>query len=192
MITIIESKNFLESDAQAIVNFVSCSGEAINFDGEKIFEQNPEMFKKYLGFCGDGKLKPGMIWYYKGKDKEILNFAVSKGSDSREIQLEDFKNGLIKLKQIIENKNINSIAITNIVQLNDIIDFNALYDDMFYDCPFNVEVYNYKMIHEVSPQELVQDEYLSQDKTPSKQNDNKSKNSVVTHITYPENTIFHI
>ena len=31
MITVIESKQILESDAEAIVNFVTCSGEVINF-----------------------------------------------------------------------------------------------------------------------------------------------------------------
>ena len=43
MITVIESKTFLESRTQAIVNFVDCSGNTINFDGEKIFEQNQDM-----------------------------------------------------------------------------------------------------------------------------------------------------
>lgn len=184
MITIIESKTFLESNTQAIVNFVDCYGNAINFDGEKIFEQNKEMFEKYLKFCEEGKLKPGMVWYYKSKDREIFNFAISK--DLSEVTLEDFKNGLLKLKQAIENKNIKSIAITNIVQLNDVIDFNVLYDEIFYDCDFNLEVYNYKIICDVSPQKLVQN------KTQDKEKVNKNDNSLVTHITYPENTIFHI
>ena len=182
MITIIESKIFLESNTQAIVNFIDCSGNAINFDGEKIFEQNKEMFEKYLKFCEEGKLKPGMVWYYKGKDKEILNFAISESKDLCGVTLEEFKNGLLKLKQIIENKNIKNIAITNIVQLNDVIDFSVIYDEIFYDCDFNVEVYNYKMICDVSPKELVQD----------KPKVKKKNNSLVTHITYPENTIFHI
>lgn len=182
MITIIESKTFLESTTQAVVNFVNCSGNAINFDGEKIFEQNKDMLEKYLNFCEEDKLKPGMVWYYKGKDKEILNFAISKSQDLSEVTLNEFKNGLLKLKQIIENKNINSIAITNIVQLDNVIDFSAIYDDIFYDCEFNVEVYNYKMICDVYPKELVQDN----------QKLNKKKNSLVTHITYPENTVFHI
>ena len=81
MITIIESKTFLESTTQAVVNFVDCSGNAINFDGEKIFEQNKDMLEKYLKFCEEDKLKPGMVWYYKGKDKEILNFAISESND---------------------------------------------------------------------------------------------------------------
>lgn len=182
MITIIESKTFLESTTQAVVNFVDCSGNAINFDGEKIFEQNKDMLEKYLNFCKEDKLKPGMVWYYKGKDKEILNFAISKSNDLSEVTLNEFKNGLLKLKQIIENKNIKSIAITNIVQLDNVIDFSAIYDEIFYDCEFNVEVYNYKMICDVSPKELVQDN----------QKLKKKKNSLVTHITYPENTIFHI
>ena len=182
MITIIESKNFLESNTQAIVNFVDCSRNPINFDGEKRFEQNKEMFEKYLKFCKEGKLRPGMVWYYKGKDKEILNFAISESKDLNEVTLEEFKNGLLKLKQIIENKNIKSVAITNIVQLDNAIDFSVLYDEIFYDCEFNVEVYNYKMICDVSPKELVQD----------KQKVKKIDNSLATHITYPENTIFHI
>ena len=182
MITIIESKTFLESTTQAVVNFVDCSGNAINFDGEKIFEQNQDMLEKYLKFCEEDKLKPGMVWYYKGKDKEILNFAISESNDLSEVTLNEFKNGLLKLKQIIENKNIKSIAITNIVQLDNVIDFSAIYDDIFYDCEFNVEVYNYKMICDVSPKELTQEN----------QKPNKKKNSLVTHITYPENTIFHI
>lgn len=182
MITIIKSKNFLESTTQAVVNFVDCSGNAINFDGEKIFEQNQDMLEKYLKFCEEDKIKPGMVWYYKGKDKEILNFAISKSQDLSEVTLNEFKNGLLKLKQIIENKNIKSIAITNIVQLDNVIDFSAIYDEIFYDCEFNVEVYNYKMICDVSPKELVQDN----------QKFNKKKNSLVTHITYPENTVFHI
>lgn len=182
MITIIKSKTFLESTTQAVVNFVDCSGNAINFDGEKIFEQNQDMLEKYLNFCKEDKLKPGMVWYYKGKDKEILNFAISESNDLSEVTLNEFKTGLLKLKQIIENKNIKSIAITNIVQLDNVIDFSAIYDEIFYDCDFNVEVYNYKMICDVSPKELVQDN----------QKHKKKKNSLVTHITYPENTIFHI
>lgn len=182
MITIIKSKNFLESTTQAIVNFVDCSGNAINFDGEKIFEQNTDMLEKYLKFCEEDKIKPGMVWYYKGKDKEILNFAISKSQDLSEVTLNEFKNGLLKLKQIIENKNIKSIAITNIVQLDNVIDFSVIYDEIFYDCEFNVEVYNYKMICDVSTKELVQDN----------QKLKKKKNSLVTHITYPENTVFHI
>ena len=182
MITIIESKTFLESTTQAVVNFVDCSGNAINFDGEKIFEQNTDMLEKYLKFCEEDKLKPGMVWYYKGKDKEILNFAISKSQDLSEVTLNEFKNGLLKLKQIIESKNIKSVAITNIVQLDNVIDFSAIYDEIFYDCEFNVEVYNYKMICDISPKELVQDN----------QKLKKKKNSLVTHITYPENTVFHI
>ena len=182
MITIIESKTFPESTTQAVVNFVDCSGNAINFDGENIFKQNQDMLEKYLKFCEEDKLKPGMVWYYKGKDKEILNFAIFGSKDSSEFSLEDFKNGLFKLKQIIENKNINSIAITNIVKLSDVIDFNAIYDEIFYDCEFDVEVYNYKMICDVSPKELVQ----------NNQKPKKQKNSLVTYITYPENTVFHI
>ena len=182
MITIIESKTFLESTTQAVVNFVDCSGNAINFYGENIFKQNQDMLEKYLKFCEEGKLKPGMVWYYKGKDKEILNFAISESNDLSEVTLNEFKNGLLKLKQIIENKNIKSIAITNIVQLDNVIDFSAIYDEIFYDCEFNVEIYNYKMIWDVSTKELVQDN----------QKLKKKKNSLVTHITYPENTIFHI
>ena len=182
MITIIESKPFLESTTQAVVNFVDCSGNAINFDGEKIFEQNQDMLEKYLKFCEEDKIKPGMVWYYKGKDKEILNFAISESNDLSEVTLNEFKNGLLKLKQIIENKNIKSVAITNIVQLDDVIDLMLYYDEIFYDCDFDVEVYNYKMICDVSPKELVQEN----------QNPKQKKNSLVTHITYPENTVFHI
>ena len=100
MITIIESKTFLESTTQAVVNFVDCSGNAINFDGENIFEQNQDMLEKYLNFCKEDKLRPGMVWYYKEKDKEILNFAISKSNDLSEVTLNKFKNGLLKLKQI--------------------------------------------------------------------------------------------
>ena len=182
MITIIESKTFPESTTQAVVNFVDCSGNAINFYGKNIFKQNKDMLEKYLKFCEEGKLKPGMVWYYKGKDKEILNFAISESNDLSEVTLNEFKNGLLKLKQIIENKNIKSIAITNIVQLDNVIDFSAIYDEIFYDCEFNVEIYNYKMIWDVSTKELVQDN----------QKLKKKKNSLVTHITYPENTVFHI
>ena len=186
MITIIKSKTFPESTTQAVVNFVDCSGNAINFDGEKIFEQNQDMLEKYLKFCEEDKIKPGMVWYYKGKDKEILNFAISESNDLSEVTLNEFKNGLLKLKQIIENKNIKSVAITNIVQLNDVIDLMLYYDEIFYDCDFDVEVYNYKMICDVSPKELVQEKF------PDKQKTSKANNSLVTHITYPENTVFHI
>ena len=93
---------------------------------------------------------------------------------------------MLKLKQIIENKNIKNVAITNIVQLNDVIDFNVLYDEIFYDCDFDVEIYNYKMICDVSSKELVQDN------VENKTTVEKNRNSLVTHITYPENTVFHI
>ena len=106
-------------------------------------------------------------------DKEILNFAISESNDLSEVTLNEFKNGLLKLKQIIENKNIKSIAITNIVQLDNVIDFSAIYDEIFYDCEFNVEIYNYKMIWDVSTKELVQDN----------QKLKKKKNSLVTQIS---------
>ena len=69
------------------------------------------------------------------------------------------------------------------MQLDNVIDFSAIYDEIFYDCEFNVEIYNYKMIWDVSTKELVQD---------NQKLNKKKKNSLVTHITYPENTIFHI
>ena len=42
------------------------------------------------------------------------------------------------------------------------------------------------MICDVSPKELVQN------KTQDKEKIKKKDNSLVTHITYPENTVFHI
>ena len=42
------------------------------------------------------------------------------------------------------------------------------------------------MICDISPKELVQE------KLPDKQKQSKANNSLVTHITYPENTVFHI
>ena len=113
-------------------------------------------------------------------------FAVSESKDLSGVTLKDFKNGLLKLKRIIENKNIKSIAITNIVQLYNMIDFGVIYDEIFYDCNFDVEVYNYKMICDISPKELVQN------KTQDKEKVNKKDNSLATHMTYPENTVFHI
>ena len=69
MITIINTKHLLESTTQAIVNFVDCSGNAVNFDGSKLFEMYPEMLNKYTKLCNENKFKPGMVWPYKATDK---------------------------------------------------------------------------------------------------------------------------
>lgn len=180
MITVIESKQILESDAEAIVNFVTCSGEVINFNSNKLFDDNPEMHNKYLAFCKDGKLKPGMVWPYKTDNQIILNCVVSLSNDVSDVTLEVLKECISKLVKTINTKNIKRIAISNIVQLINIIDFDKLYDEFFYDSDIVVEYYKYNIINDTTTTPL------------SKKNTTQNTPNNLIHMTYPENTIFHI
>ena len=133
---------------------------------------------KYIDYDLDLRIFPDGTFKVLDKNEYRYHKITMRYSEEIDIIVQD------SLNKLIENKNIKSVAITNIIELNGVIDFNVLYDEIFYDCDFNVEVYNYKMICDVSPKELVKDKIQEKVK--------KIDNSLVTHITYPENTIFHI
>ena len=189
MITIINTKHLLESNTQAIVNFVDCSGNAINFDGSKLFEMYPEMLTKFTKLCDENKFKPGMIWAYKAVDKFILNFAVLENNNNWDtFSLENFETGLEKLLQVVEKKNISSVSITNIPQVID-IDFKKIYDKIFYDKDLDVEIYIYNLLCDTAPEQIKTIE--TSDKKLDKSLERKVENKPI-HMTYPKNTVFHI
>ena len=189
MITIINTKHLLESTTQAIVNFVDCSGNAVNFDGSKLFEMYPEMLNKYTKLCNENKFKPGMVWPYKATDKFILNFAVLETINNWDtFDLEKFETGLEKLLQVIEKKNISSVSITNIPQVIN-VDFKKIYDEIFYDKDLDVEIYIYNMLCDTAPEQIEMIE--TSDQIPDKSLECKAENKAV-HMTYPKNTVFNI
>lgn len=195
MITIVNTKHLLESTTRAIVNFVDCSGQAVNFDGSKLFEMHPEMLNKFTKLCDENKFEPGMVWPYKATDRFILNFAVLENSNNwNSFNLETFKTGLEKLLQVAEKKNIPSIAISNIPQVAD-TDFKKIYDEAFYDKDLDVEVYIYNLLCDTAPEQIEVIEkpiFEKHNQSPDKNSEHKTESNKVSHMTYPKNTIFNI
>lgn len=147
MIVVIESKKYLDANVDALVNFVDCTGHAISESGDKIFEEYPEMYKKYKGFCDSEKFKPGMVWYFKGNhDKAILNFAITEDSYMNDFFVDEtvFSNGIEKVVSVCEDKDIASIAIL----VPDVEwSVNNIYEKYFYDNDnLTVEVYGRKKL----------------------------------------------
>lgn len=147
MIVVIESKKYLDANVDALVNFVDCTGRAISESGDKIFEEYPEMYKKYKLFCDSKKFKPGMVWYFKGNhDKAILNFAITEDSYMNDFFVDEtvFSNGIEKVVSVCEDKDIASIAIL----VPDVEwSVNNIYEKYFYDNEnLTVEVYGRKKL----------------------------------------------
>ena len=163
MIVIIESKKYLDANVDALVNFVDCTGHAIKESGDKIFEEYPEMYKKYKGFCDSEKFKPGMVWYFKGNhDKAILNFAITEDSYMNDFFVDEtvFSNGIEKVVSVCEDKDIASIAIL----VPDVEwSVNSVYEKYFYDNDnLTVEVYGRK---ELAPSKAIIEEIEEQKDT---------------------------
>ncbi len=102
--------DLLKSSAEALVNTVNCEGYMGKGIAYQFKLQYPENNKEYIKACKSGNLRIGKIHYYKERDKIIINFP-TKNKWRAKSKISYIDEGLDELKKLIENLNINTIAI---------------------------------------------------------------------------------
>lgn len=103
--------NLFESECEALVNTVNCigmMGAGLAYAFKRKF---PKMNQDYIRVCKAKILRPGLlhIWTNPGNPKYIINFPTK--DDLSPSKLEYITDGLDKLKQVIESREIKSIAV---------------------------------------------------------------------------------
>lgn len=107
--------DLFESGCEALVNAVNCIGIMGAGLAAAFRKKFPKMNVDYIKFCKEGKLRPGLMHVWeneKRKENEpkyVINFPTK--DDLSPSKLEYVTNGLEELKQVIEDKQIKSIAI---------------------------------------------------------------------------------
>jgi O-acetyl-ADP-ribose deacetylase (regulator of RNase III) len=101
--------NIFTSECQTLVNTINCVGVMGAGIALECRLRYPEMYDKYVEFCKEGKIKPGILWLYKSEEKWILNFP-TKLDWKRPSKVEYLHAGLKKFRETYEYKGIQSIA----------------------------------------------------------------------------------
>jgi O-acetyl-ADP-ribose deacetylase (regulator of RNase III) len=106
--------DILKADTEALVNTVNCvgvMGRGIALQFKKAF---PENFKVYAAACKAHQVKPGQMFVYDlnrlYNPRFIINFPTKRHWKNKS-RIEDIKQGLINLINIVEQQQIHSIAI---------------------------------------------------------------------------------
>ena len=102
--------NLLDSNTQCLVNTVNCEGymgKGIAYQFKLAYPKNNE---EYIKACKSGVLRVGKLFYYREKDKLIINFP-TKNKWRENSKMEYIAYGLDELVIIIEKLSIKSIAI---------------------------------------------------------------------------------
>lgn len=102
--------DLLQSKAEALVNTVNCEGYMGKGIAYQFKLQYPENNKDYIKACKNGYLRPGKLHYYKENGKIIINFP-TKDQWRQKSKMEYIENGLDALKDLINDLDIDSIAI---------------------------------------------------------------------------------
>jgi O-acetyl-ADP-ribose deacetylase (regulator of RNase III) len=106
--------NFLEANAEALVNTVNCvgiMGKGIALQSKKAF---PDNYDEYAKACKRGEVVPGRMFIYETKrmlnPKYIINFPTKRHWIGRS-RYEDIESGLKSLVKELSERNIHSVAI---------------------------------------------------------------------------------
>lgn len=106
--------DILKADTEALVNTVNCvgiMGRGIALQFRKAF---PENFKAYKAACDAGQVKLGKMFVYDFNSlynpRLIINFPTKRHWKNNS-HIEDIKSGLITLIEVVEQRQIRSIAI---------------------------------------------------------------------------------
>lgn len=106
--------DLLAEDAEAIVNTVNCvgvMGRGIALQFKKAW---PENFKAYAEACKQKEVVPGKMWVYElaglTNPHYIINFPTKRHWRGKS-RMEDIEMGLQDLLRVIQEKNIQSIAL---------------------------------------------------------------------------------
>jgi O-acetyl-ADP-ribose deacetylase (regulator of RNase III) len=106
--------NILTEDVEAIVNTVNCvgvMGRGIALQFKKAFPKN---FNAYAIACKQGQVKPGKMFVYEtgglSNPKFIINFPTKRHWKGKS-RIEDIASGLRDLIEVVNSRNIKSIAV---------------------------------------------------------------------------------
>lgn len=68
------SGNIFSSPAQTLVNTVNCAGVMGAGIALEFRLRYPEMVERYTALCDEGRIRPGVLWTYRGRAPWVLNF----------------------------------------------------------------------------------------------------------------------
>lgn len=124
MITYLEGTVF-NTDADAIVNTINCIGVMNAGIALEYGLRYPELLKEYEQKCKNKEISVGHIYYYKDKEKLIVNFP-TKWHFKYPSKLEWIEDGLKDFVTTYKQYNIKSIAFTKLGTLNGGLDWDRV------------------------------------------------------------------
>ena len=101
--------NIFTSKCQTIVNTINCVGVMGAGIAYEFRLREPEMFTQYQLLCTNKQIDIGLLWIYKSKTQNILNFP-TKYNWKYPSKKEYLHKGLQKFVNTYKQKNITSIA----------------------------------------------------------------------------------
>ncbi|MFK5937682.1 MAG: macro domain-containing protein [Sulfurimonas sp.] len=104
-----KSGNIFTTQCQTIVNTINCVGVMGAGIAYEFRLREPEMFTQYQLLCTNKQIDIGMLWIYKSKKQNILNFP-TKYNWKFPSKKEYLHKGLQKFLDTYKQKNIMSIA----------------------------------------------------------------------------------
>lgn len=129
------------TDADAIVNTVNCTGIMSAGIALEYKLRYPEMFKDYEEKCKKNFIEIGKVDYYKDKDVTIVNFP-TKLYFKYPSQLPWIEKGLEDFVKTYKKQGIKKVAFTKLGTLNGHLDWNKVKALMEkYLEPLDIEVY---------------------------------------------------
>jgi O-acetyl-ADP-ribose deacetylase (regulator of RNase III) len=101
--------NLFTSPAKVLVNTVNTVGVMGKGLAKQFKTFYPEMFVEYQQLCERGELQPGRLHYYRGINKDVLNFP-TKRNWRQPSRIEDIEAGLRTFVDQYETYSIDSVA----------------------------------------------------------------------------------
>ena len=140
MITYLEGTVF-NTEADAIVNTINCIGVMNAGIALEFGLRYPNLLKEYEQKCKNKEISVGHIYYYKDKEKLIVNFP-TKWHFKYPSRLEWIEDGLKDFVKTYKQYNIKSVAFTKLGTLNGGLDWNKVKLLMEkYLCNLDIPVY---------------------------------------------------
>lgn len=143
--------NIFESNAQVIVNTVNCEGimgRGLAFEFKNRF---PKMYDEYKKICEVNELYPGKLHLYSNEKPWIVNFP-TKRKWREKSTVEIIEKGLIALKRLLVENDINSIAIPALGAGNGGLNWNVvrnLIEEHLIDISEQIDIEVYEPSHNV-------------------------------------------
>lgn len=124
MITYLEGTVF-NTEADAIVNTINCVGVMNAGIALEFGLRYPDLLKEYEQKCKNKEISVGHIYYYKDKERLIVNFP-TKWHFKYPSRLEWIEEGLKDFVGTYKQYNIKSVAFTKLGTLNGGLDWNKI------------------------------------------------------------------